>query len=325
MYFQHNLLEAGAHWADFPWRPANCIQGVGFTEPPVYENRKRVFMADDFYDVTHPVRREMHTLYIRHCLNTLGKFNNVVFSLGEEFTGPVHFLKFWLDTIRLWSQENDRDVLVMLSACRDVQEQVLASEQYEELVDIIDVKYWWYTSDGSLFDPAGGQSLAPRQQLRNWTRSKSRSTESICRSVYELKSRFPEKAVTCSIPTDSPWMLLAAGCSLTELPVSTDVSLLRDLVELRPMDRDAEMELAVVDGSQNVQGVSWMARSSSVNGVGSQLVVAPQRLAVRLRPEAKGSLKYVDAQTGRIHAEANMGLESYSSKNPYLLWIDSAR
>src|SRR5262249_17298955 len=29
-YFQHNFLEAGAHWADFPWRPANCFQDTGF-------------------------------------------------------------------------------------------------------------------------------------------------------------------------------------------------------------------------------------------------------------------------------------------------------
>src|SRR5262249_1898487 len=36
MYFQHNVLEAGAHWADFPWRPGNCLQETGFPEPPEY-------------------------------------------------------------------------------------------------------------------------------------------------------------------------------------------------------------------------------------------------------------------------------------------------
>ena len=40
MYFQHNVLEAGAHWADFPWRPANCLQETGFPEPPPYENKQ---------------------------------------------------------------------------------------------------------------------------------------------------------------------------------------------------------------------------------------------------------------------------------------------
>lgn len=107
MYFQHNVLEAGAHWADFPWRTANCLQDVGFTEPPIYENRKRVFMAEEFYDVSHPVRRDLHTRYIRHCLDTLSRFDNVVFSLGEEYSGPAHFVKFWLDTVGQWSREHN--------------------------------------------------------------------------------------------------------------------------------------------------------------------------------------------------------------------------
>ena len=71
-YFQHNILEAGAHWADFPWRPANCLQDTGFPEPPPYAGNKRIFMAEAFYDVSHPVRRGLHRRYIRHCLDVLG-------------------------------------------------------------------------------------------------------------------------------------------------------------------------------------------------------------------------------------------------------------
>ena len=32
-YFQHNILEAGAHWVDSPWRSANNINNTGFAEP----------------------------------------------------------------------------------------------------------------------------------------------------------------------------------------------------------------------------------------------------------------------------------------------------
>ncbi|HEY2157653.1 MAG TPA: DUF6298 domain-containing protein, partial [Isosphaeraceae bacterium] len=42
-YSQHNILEAGAHWADFPWRAANNIQATGFPEPPPYAGKKRIF------------------------------------------------------------------------------------------------------------------------------------------------------------------------------------------------------------------------------------------------------------------------------------------
>ena len=56
-------------------------------------------MADAFYDVTHPVRRRLHRLYIRKCLDTLGDHPNVIFLTGEEYTGPLEFVRFWLDTV----------------------------------------------------------------------------------------------------------------------------------------------------------------------------------------------------------------------------------
>ena len=82
MYFQHNILEAGAHWADFPWRPANNVNATGFpepppfrdsdgSEPPTYEAGKRIFMAAQFYDVSHSARRALHRVYIRQCLANL--------------------------------------------------------------------------------------------------------------------------------------------------------------------------------------------------------------------------------------------------------------
>src|SRR5262249_2574442 len=145
MYFQHNILEAGAHWADFPWRPANCLQPSGFPEPPEYVGKKRVFMADSFYDVTHPVRRELHRNYIRHCLDVLGEKPNVVFQIGEEFPGPLHFVQFWLDTAAEWSRERGRPeqscrVLVGLSCTKDVQDAILADPQRAPLISVIDIK-----------------------------------------------------------------------------------------------------------------------------------------------------------------------------------------
>ena len=32
-YFQHNILEAGAHWVDCPWRSSNNINETGFPNP----------------------------------------------------------------------------------------------------------------------------------------------------------------------------------------------------------------------------------------------------------------------------------------------------
>lgn len=243
MYFQHNLLEAGAHWADFPWRPANCLQDTGFPEPPPYENRKRIFMAKDFYDVSHPVRRDLHTRYIRHCLDRLGKYSNVLFVLGEEFTGPVHFVRFWLDAIRQWELEKGREVLVVLSTTRDVQELVLSDKEYASRIDVIELKYWWHAKDGSIYEPAGGTDLAPRQQLRQWAGSRNWSSESLCRAVRETRQRFPEKAVLCSLPGVDPWQMLAAGGSLPALPATTDQEIRQLSLACKPAGNASRFEL----------------------------------------------------------------------------------
>jgi Family of unknown function (DUF6298) len=234
MYFQHNVLEAGAHWADFPWRQANCLQDTGFPEPPPYANNKRIFMAEAFYDVTHPVRRELHRAYIRHCLDTLGDNTNVIFQTGEEFTGPLAFVQYWLDSIDEWQKEKGKKALVGLSCTKDVQDAILADPVRADLVSVIDLKYWWYTADGGVYDPKGGASLAPRQQLREWKGSKSRSDQSIARQVRECRTRYPGKAVVCSLDPANGWAVLAAGASVPNLPPATDPALLAALPALKP-------------------------------------------------------------------------------------------
>jgi hypothetical protein len=236
MYFQHNILEAGAHWADFPWRPANCLQDTGFPEPPPYVNRKRVFMAEAFYDVSHPVRRELHRAYIRHCLDVLGGCPNVVFQTGDEFTGPLHFVRFWLDTVGEWQKETGKKVLVGLSCTKDVQDAVLADPARAGLVSVIDLKYWWYTADGRAYDPKGGENLAPRQQLRTWKGSKSRSDASVARAVREYRAKYPDKAVTVSLAGANGWAVLAAGGSAPRLPPGTDLALRAALPRMRPFE-----------------------------------------------------------------------------------------
>ena len=140
---------------------------------------------------------------IRHCLDTLGESKNVIFTLGEEFTGPASFVTFWLDSVRNWMADTGRDVFIMLSTCRDAQETVLQDPNYSHLVDIVDVKYWWHTAQGNTYEPPSGRDLAPRQQLREWKGAKpSRSVDSLCRSVKEIRLLHPHKAVLCSIPND---------------------------------------------------------------------------------------------------------------------------
>jgi hypothetical protein len=235
-YFQHNVLEAGAHWADFPWRPANCLQDTGFPEPPPYINKKRIFMAEAFYDVKHPLRRRLHRAYIRHCLDTLGGQTNVIYLTGAEFTGPLEFVQFWIDTVAEWRKETGKKVLIGLSCTKDVQDAILADKARAAEVAVIDLRYWWYTADRSLYAPKGGQSLAPRQQLRAWTGNRRRSDAQTARQVREYRNRYPDKAILCSADRANGWAVLAAGGSIPNLPQLHNPRLRAALPRMKPFE-----------------------------------------------------------------------------------------
>lgn len=291
MYFQHNLLEAGAHWADFPWRPANCLQDTGFPEPPGYENRKRVFMAADFYDASHPIRRELHRAYIRHCLDVLGHNSNVIFGIGEEFTGPRAFAEFWLDTISEWQRDTGRDVLVSLGCTKDVQDAILADPERRPTIDLIDLKYWWYSADGELFAPRGGDSLAPRQQLRERPQSGNRSPSQTARQIREYRQRFPEKAILCSIAPTSGWLALAAGSSIPGLSRFGDRRLFQEVATMRPLETE--------DGSGNASSGSWMIGTPGESYLAYITDPAPIRLDLT---EYRGVFesRWIDPASGQV-------------------------
>jgi hypothetical protein len=196
-YFQHNILEAGAHYADCPWRTANNINDTGFPEPPPYAGDKRIFMAEQFYDVTNPTRRALHRAFIRQSLANFTGTHNVIHLTSAEFTGPLHVVQFWLDTIAEWENETGQHPLIGLSATKDVQDAILADSARARVVDVIDIRYWWYQADGSAYAPKGGQNLAPRQHARV-LKPKPSSPEQVERAVREYREKFPEKAVIYS-------------------------------------------------------------------------------------------------------------------------------
>ena len=234
-YFQHNILEAGAHWVDSPWRPANNINQTGFPEPPNFADDKRIFFAEQFYDITHPERRELHRAYIRQGLDQLKDYSNVLQSISAEFTGPRHFVEFWLDVIAEWKLENKTKNHICLAATKDVQDAILNNPKYAALIDVIDIRYWAYREDGSLYAPPGGAHVAPRQHARLESPGK-RSFASVYRSVSEYKSKFPEKAVLYSENRDPhfAWAVFMAGGSVSALPATLPQQFLKCAGGLQP-------------------------------------------------------------------------------------------
>ena len=280
-YFQHNILEAGAHWVDCPWRPVNNIQlstltsQLPFPEPVPFAGDKRVFMAEQFYDETNATLRPLHRQYIRMCLNELKDQPNVVHLISAEYTGPLHFTRFWLETIADWERETGQHPLIALSCTRDVQDSLLADPVLNKVVDIIDIRYWHYNTEG-LWAPEGGKNMAPRQWMRKMKVGKTGFDEAY-RAVREMRDLYPDKAVTFfaqQYPSYG-WAILMAGGSLANVPLShpspltshpspLTSHLMKDLRLMSPIDGEGCVALGK-DGLGYLVYTRDMAASLPVN------------------------------------------------------------
>ncbi len=235
-YFQHNILEAGAHWVDCPWRSANNVNKTDFPEPVPFAGDKRIFVADMFYDVNHPVRKELHKKYIRQCLDNFADNENVVQLISAEFTGPLLFVQFWLDVIAEWEVETGKHALVALSTTKDVQDAILNDPKRSSIVDIIDIRYWHYKNDGTVYAPEGGKNMAPRQHMRKMKVGKVTFDEAY-KAVHEYRTKYPQKAVTFyaqNYPAMA-WAVLMAGGSCPSIFVN-DPMFLKDVASMEVVE-----------------------------------------------------------------------------------------
>lgn len=236
-YFQHNIIEAGAHYVDFPWRTANNINNTGFPEPVNFAGDKRQFMAEQFYDVTNPQRRKLHIAYINKCLDNFASNTGVIQLTSAEFTGPLHFMQFWVETVKQWEATHKKKEIIGLSATKDVQDAILADPSKASVINVIDIRYWYYQANGKAYAPLGGQSLAPRQEERIF-KPKASSFEQVYRAVHEYRQKYPDKAVLYSADgyEHFGWAVFIAGGSLPVLPATTDKAFLVAAAAMRPVE-----------------------------------------------------------------------------------------
>jgi hypothetical protein len=314
-YFQHNIIEAGAHWTDYPWRPANNVNDTGFPEPPPYAGDKRIFMAEQFYDVNHPVRRPLHRAYIRQCLDSFADNRSVIQFIGAEYTGPLHFVQFWIDTILEWERQTGRRALVGLSVTKDVQDAILADPVRCGAVDVVDIRAWHYRSDGSLYSPAGGQNLAPRQHARLVSPGKT-SFEQVYRAVREYRQRYPDKAILYSADfrDDFAWAVFLAGGSLAGIPKFSEPGLLEHAVSMRPVDRP------------DLPAGQWRL----TNGRGESIVYCRSADSVSLNLDAEAghvAAYWIDPRDGSLLGKQRLDRDAESielkspTSGPVVVWV----
>lgn len=313
-YLQHNIIEEGAHWADYPWRSANNINDPGFAEETYYQADKRVFMAEQFYDVEHNARlADYHRKYIRKQLDALAPFVNVIHHIGTEYTGPLHFMRFWLDCIAEWEQEHGRKVYVMLSATKDVQDAILADPEYRKEISIIDIRQWSRQADGSLYAPEGGVSLAPRQYARLADPVTS-GRDAVWQQVAEYRNAYPGIAVVSNAgrAEDAAWISFVAGGSMCAIPEVQDAFFYRYTLEMAPLDG------LVIKGKQWGMGKP---------GSGYVVYCASDGLTLDLRRDKESyRLRWIDPATGawcgpEQQIRGGTRLKLAAPQSPAVAWV----
>ncbi len=194
LYNNHNLLETASHWADFPWRPANNINTTGLPEPPPLEPRERIHVANQFYDVNNPDLRKLHHAYITHVLDQLGSAENIIFGLSFQYSGPLAFQQFFQRTVAEWERKNGRKVRLVIDTGKDITDSILADPELSKQIAVIDMRYWHYLPDGTLWAPKAGRNLAFRE-MHPREFGDPTTPQQIYRQVREYRDRFPDKAV----------------------------------------------------------------------------------------------------------------------------------
>ncbi len=216
LYNTHNLLEIEPHWVDYPWRAVNNVNNTGLPEPPPLETGNKLHVANQVYDIGDPTRRDLHRAFILHELDELGATRNLFFSLGAQFSGPLSFQEFFQDTVAEWEKKTGRRARIELATSKDITDAILADPARARQVAVIDMRYWQYRPDGSLWAPPGGKNLAFREMIaadfgRTEDAPPNTTPLQVYRQVREYHDRYPDKAIVAWNSGAGPIPILMAG------------------------------------------------------------------------------------------------------------------
>ena len=274
-FLQHALLESQSHYVDFPFRPGNSLHSTGFP--------KVLPAARQFYSLEYPGTNDLFRRYVRRILDEVGEYQSVIHFVSEEYTGPVEFVRYWMDLILEWeNEEAERDVKLGISATKDVLDIILEDPEREPLVDAIDLRYFWYRKeDGSLNAIRGGTSFPGRYFVGRWLKKES-SPEMVFRQTLEYRTRYPNKVIFHSLRMEKEFQIafLMAGGSINiakigrgrKSDLQPDYGLPKKLRKFQPtlnfIRSNLEYDLATMKTDTGIvdpgQGVYALANSENI-------------------------------------------------------------
>ena len=310
IYNTHNTLEIPPHWVDYPWRPANNIEQTGLPEPAPIEPGNHIHVANEVYDVSNPVRRSLHRALILHELDEVGsKVHNVFFSLSAQFSGPLAFQEFFQDTVAEWEKRTGRTVKIELATSKDITDAILANPARAGQVAVIDMRYWQYKKDGTLWAPKGGENLAFREMIgRDFGRAGDQPPDTtpyqVYRQVREYHDKYPNIAIVAWHGGAGPIPVLMAGGAEALMRNPSAGQGQGTVVDRTPLDPFVQKNLAGVlmkmqprDGVTENAETEWCLADDANTSV---LLYSLQGDAIRLKKALAGPYQgtWFDPRTG---------------------------
>jgi hypothetical protein len=218
LYNTHDVLEIGPHWIDYPWRPANNINDTGLPEPPPFKPHGRNDVGNEFYSASYAPLRELHRAYMLHTFDELADQTNIIFEMAYQYAGPLQFEQFFQDVAREWEQKHGRHIRIALTTGKQTTDAILADPVRSKQIAIVDMRYWEYRPDGSLFAPRAGENHAFRELITNefpgYTDTPPSTTpEQMYRETREYRDKYPNIALMPMENGAGPIPLLMGGAA----------------------------------------------------------------------------------------------------------------
>jgi Family of unknown function (DUF6298)/Putative collagen-binding domain of a collagenase len=218
LYNTHDVLEIGPHWIDFPWRPANNINDTGLPEPPPFKPHNRNDVGNEFYSTIFAPLRELHRAYMLHTFDELADQPNIIFGMAYQYAGPLEFEQFFQDVAREWEEKHGKHIRIALTTSKQTTDAILTDPIRSKQIAIVDMRYWEYRPDGSLFAPHAGENHAFREliteEFPGYSDTPPATTpEQMYRETREYSDKYPNTAFMPMENGAGPIPLLMGGAA----------------------------------------------------------------------------------------------------------------
>ena len=218
LYNDHDVLEIQPHYIDFPWRPANNINDTGLQEPPPFEPHNTNNIGNQFFSADYAPLRALHRAYMLHTFDELADQPNVIFSMAYQYAGPLAFEQFFQDVAAEWSQKHGKQIRIALITGKNTTDAILVDPVRSKQIAVVDMRYWEYRPDGTLWAPDAGQNLAFRKIIQTefpgYSDTPPATTpEQMYRETREYRDKYPNIALMPMENGAGPIPLLMGGAA----------------------------------------------------------------------------------------------------------------